>query len=554
MVELELAEAKKMAFVDRASFDEPAEPAGDSPLGLQVQSASACLFVAVLAVCVSPIMFGFSLAFTSPAKIAMDGFIMAELENDPTAKKARLYSTTLQSDKYRNWIVFGDPSNGEPLANSAMYAALFNVGAVVGAFMGAPISDMLGRKKTVAFTAVPFCIAWGLTWYLEGWKALFALRILIGVAVGIGSAVTPCYIGEISTSGLRGSLGCANQLSVTIGILLVNVIGTYVVEHVVDDDFANHWDKQYKEPKAPPSFCDWRTLALWGLGISTFLFLMVFMPESPKWLAGKGDLEGAKQALGLLRAGDVSHELKEMQGQDNSRSIDENPNDDPAQATKGLCDYRMSLVIGISLMVFQQFSGCNAIMMYADEICADAGYPGAVLMAVQVALTGIACLIMERFGRRSLLLFAAAATAASHFAMAGFHFYNNGKARDDMANPNYAMLFLSLFIVGFSIGLGPIPWLILAELFPTEVRGSASSIATAVNWACSFVVCLAFDTLKDGLGMHGASALFGVICCCCFVFVAFVVPETRGKSVEEVLEAMSGQARDVSFESRAKAP
>jgi SP family facilitated glucose transporter-like MFS transporter 8 len=447
-------------------------------------------------------MFGFTISFTSPAQATMEG---------DEAGTSGVY-----------------PPDGLSVMSPATfswYAALLNIGAVAGAFSGAPLSDRFGRKKTLVLTAFPHLIGWIGSSFASNGSLLVVLRMLIGWGVGVGTAVTPVYIGEVSTTGLRGALGAANQLSCTAGIFLVNFVGTYI--------FTEQLDGQ--------TFTQWRYICLLGAAITLLLGTVLVLPESPKWLAKQGKVDESKAALRRLRAGDCSGEaqaiIAEMSQQDTGPS---------GAGVAGLGQYRKSLVIGIGLCMFQQLGGVNAVMMYAGKICAEAGMTNANAMALgimglQVVLTAISCILMEYAGRRGLLLFGSICMVTGHVVLA---YYFLSLDVGGMWGPSWlAMVGLGIFIVGFSLALGPIPWLILAELFPTEVRGTCCSIATAANWGCSFIVCLAFSGLQAALTKEGTFLLFAFVMTACLCFVFFLVPETKGKSVEEVLEELGSGAR-----------
>lgn len=469
----------------------------------EAQRASTTMLIAVAVCCFSPLLFGFSLSFTSPTEGSMVG--VGRSGASPPADLA------VFSKEQESW-----------------YASLINIGAVLGAFLGSAVSDRRGRRTTLAMTAVPHLVAWLCTALSRHAGLLRMLRVLCGVGVGMGSAVAPCYIGEVSTMGLRGPLGAANQLSVTLGILVVSVVGSYgfVVEH--DGEL---WS-------------DWPRLAVFGFGLAWPLLAMLFMPDSPKWHARRGDADAARASLRRLRASDITMEVAEL-------AQAPPPGESTCAGSARLLCYKRPLVVGIGLLAFQQVSGVNAIMMYTTAICQQADMENAELaamvsMAAQVVFTGISCLLMERVGRRPLLLFGAAAMACAHLTLA---FYFFARAHGMWAPSELALLALAIFIFGFSLGLGPVPWLILAEIFPTEVRSVASSWATATNWTCSFVVTLLFGRLEDAISRQGAFLLFAVVCVGCFCFVFSLVPETRGKSVEQVLVEMSSRrsGRDVAL-------
>lgn len=475
----------------------------------QTSKASSTLLLAVAICCVSPILFGLSLGFTSPSQSTLVG----DLNDEPA-------DLNVIPENVMSW-----------------YAAIINIGAVIGAFAGSALSDRVGRRKTLALTAVPHFVAWFGSSFAQDWKLMCLLRFIIGCAVGIGSAVTPVYISEVATVDLRGSLGCANQLSVTIGIFLANLVGSFVF---IDDQV-----------------CQWRHMCFFIAILSLPLVVMLVMPESPKWLASKGMANATRQSLKRLRANDASQEAEEMLA--SSSSGPAATEHQQTMITPSLADYKKSMLIGIGLCVFQQFSGINAVIFFTGSICEQAGVPNPsasamVSMGAQVLLTGLACVLIERAGRRGLLLFASSTMAIALFILS-YYFL----AQDlGLWGPSWmALIGLGLFIMGFSLGLGPIPWLIIGEIFPTEVRSSASSCATAANWSSSFIVTLAFSHMEALLTKEGTFAFFGTVCVTCFVFVYAVVPETRGKSIDDVLLALNGgrgtQARDLSLE-RAEPP
>jgi len=207
-------------------------------------------------------------------------------------------------------------------------------------------------------------------------------------------------------------------------------------------------------------------------------------------------------------------------------------------------DYKLSLLVAVGVMVFQQLSGINAIMMYSTSICAQAGMADPAvaalgIMVAQVALTGAASGLVELAGRRSLMQASGASMCLSHLALA---YYMAAAERGWWAPPWLALASLAVFIVGFSTGMGPVPWVVVGEVFPGEVLGSASAVATAVMWICSFNVCLGFPALQAALGKSGVFLLFAGFCFGCLAFVTALVPETKGRSVDEVLELLRARA------------
>lgn len=443
-------------------------------------------------------MFGYAISFTSSTQSSMEGDLIAGVA--PPDYLVQLTKTE------ESW-----------------YASLLNVGCILGAFSGAFLSDRLGRRRTLVLTALPHLIAWSGTGYASGgFPVLIILRLLLGWGVGVGSAVTPVYIGEIATTSLRGSLGAANQLSVTFGIFLTNFLGAYVCT-------VEHQGQQFTE---------WKIMSYVGAGITLLLLGVIMMPESPAWLAKKQKPQEAEAALRKLRKGDISQELQDLLAESSQSSTS---TASPTQSSVSLFHYSRSLIIGIGMLTFQQLSGVNAVIMYAADICKSAGLgdgktAAMAIMGIQVILTAISCMLMERAGRRLLLLFGSMSMALGQLIL-GYYFL--AQDVDGLVAPSsLALAGLGIFIVGFGLSLGPIPWLLLAEIFPTEVRSVASAIGTAQNWLMSFVVTLVFLPVQEAITKQGTFFGFAVVCLICYLFVLVFVPETKGKSIDEVLKML----------------
>eukprot|EP00929_Paragymnodinium_shiwhaense_P042937 TRINITY_DN22140_c0_g1_i1.p1 TRINITY_DN22140_c0_g1~~TRINITY_DN22140_c0_g1_i1.p1 ORF type:complete len:510 (+),score=113.10 TRINITY_DN22140_c0_g1_i1:80-1609(+) len=468
--------------------NEPSEQFGPRP--------STTLFLSVAVAALSPLLFGIALAFTSPAEDAMAGEAKGGVS--PPA----------------DLVVMGK-------SDFKWYASLVNVGCVAGAFIGTHLNDTIGRRKSLALSAVPEVVAYIGTMLSSSFAPLLFFRLLLGVGVGIGSAVCPVYISEVATTSTRGLLGAVHQLAVTLGILLANLIGEYV----------------FTMKEQGQTFCRWQLLALFGAITAFILLASYFLPESPSYLAKKGDTEGMEASLRKLRVGRIEEECRQLV---NSSSPVANGDASSANSGSGvrLGDFQKSLTIGVGLMAFQQFSGINAIIMFTGTICKTAGggdetaaLAAVLVMFAQVFFTAVACMLMDSAGRRSLLLLGTAGMTVGH-ALIAFHAAVSG------APAIFAFAGLGIVIIGFSLALGPIPWLIVGEIFPTTIRAQAASICTATSWVGSFIVTWGFDPMVEALGDAGVFSLFCVVCAACLVFVFFLVPETKGKSVEDVLSVL----------------
>jgi SP family facilitated glucose transporter-like MFS transporter 8 len=384
-------------------------------------------------------------------------------------------------------------------------------------------------------------VSYPLIGLLDSWILLTVFRFVMGLGVGMGSAVAPCYIGEVATLELRGALGAMNQLSITIGILFANLFGTFLFATGDNGDF-----------------CQWRSMAFLGMALAACILSTFGIPESPRFFAMQGNLKATRESLMKLRVVTDTFDdelmeivnqtpalLRAIERQNRGDSFDAgdapNRNETNESVSIFVPKYRKSLLVGIGMLVFQQFSGCNAVIAFVASICKDAGLSnpnlaGTLAMAAQVVFTLIACLVMEKAGRRVWLLTSVFFCALAEVGLAGYFMAVGGGA--DLSG-YLALSMITVYIIGFSFGLGPIPWLLLAELFPTEVRGVASSIAIATNWACSFLVTLSFNALKGALGSSGVFLLYAGVVVLAGIFVICVVPETRGKNIDEVLAMLN---------------
>eukprot|EP00937_MAST-01D_sp_MAST-1D-sp2_P005023 g5023.t1 len=270
--------------------------------------------------------------------------------------------------------------------------------------------------------------------------------------------------------------------------------------------------------------------------------------------ANKKDIEELKKSLADQgkSTGDDAKKLKEEQDKALKAAVEEATKKASAEAETNKKDIeeavgfsellgpglRQPLTIGCGMMVLQQFTGINAVIFFSTEIFDGAGVDGTtgslIVMGVQVVVTGIACLLVDKLGRKTLLYVASSGMVVSSLLMSLFYFLKNHK--DNQVNA-LAILAMVLYIIFFSLGMGAIPWLIMSEIFPARARGLAASIATCVNWTCSFILTECFTQMKGTLSPSGTFLFFAIECCLTFCFILFYVPETKGKSLEDI-EAM----------------
>jgi sugar porter (SP) family MFS transporter len=390
------------------------------------------------------------------------------------------------------------------------------LGALAGSLAGGEIADRLGRRKALLAAAVLFAAGAAVEAFAPGVTILVAGRLLVGFGVGVAAVAAPLYAAELAPAEQRGRFVSSYQLAITIGIFLA---------YLIDQALAG--DRQ------------WRVM----LGVSAVpavLLLFAILPavESPRWLVRMGRRDLARENIVRARPWvDPDVRLK---------SIEDSLRDEPPDASWSEVfapAWRRPLVIGIGLAVFQQITGINAVIYYSDRIFAAAGFstPQAQTMAttwaigaVNVLATLIAIAFIDRLGRRPLLLAGLVGMGVSLVAV-GLAFFSAGKGGAMSSTAGVVTLIaLVLFIVSFAFSLGPVVWTVINEIFPGRVRGRAVAVATAVNWGAAFVVSEFFLTLVDAIGEAGTFALFALFCAVGGVWIYRRVPETKGRSLEQI--------------------
>ncbi|XP_022228539.2 facilitated trehalose transporter Tret1 isoform X2 [Drosophila obscura] len=448
--------------------------------------------LAALSVSLGSLVVGFVSAYTSPALVSMTNGNITSFEVTPQAA---------------SWV-----------------GGIMPLAGLAGGIAGGPLIEYLGRRNTILATAIPFIVSSLLIACAVNVAMVLAGRFLAGFCVGIASLSLPVYLGETVQPEVRGTLGLLPTAFGNIGILLCFVAGTYM---------------------------DWSMLAFLGATLPVpFLVLMFLIPETPRWFVSRGREERARKALIWLRGkeADVEPELKGlMRSQaDSDRQGSQNKMLELLKRNN-----LKPLSISLGLMFFQQLSGINAVIFYTVSIFKDAGSTidgnlcTIIVGVVNFLATFIATLLIDRAGRKILLYVSNIAMTITLFVLGGF-FYCKAHGQDVS---NLGWLPLSCFVIyilGFSLGFGPIPWLMMGEILPSKIRGSAASVATAFNWSCTFVVTKTFQDMIDFMGAHGAFWLFGSICFVGLFFVILYVPETQGKTLEDIERKMMGRVRRMS--------
>ncbi|MCM2466243.1 sugar porter family MFS transporter [Methanoculleus oceani] len=389
------------------------------------------------------------------------------------------------------------------------------MGAIIGALFGGPLSDRVGRRSSILAASLIFIVGTFVVVLSPLFSIFIVGRILIGIAIGVASFVAPLYISEIAPESIRGALVSLNQLLITVGILIAYGVNYY---------FA--------------AAGDWRAMFLAGVIPGTVLFIGMFlMPRSPRWLMFVNRRDAAAKVLQKIRGtADVSEELDEIE-----RGV----------RTEGAGTWsdliapavRLPLLLGVGLAILQQATGINTVIYYAPTIFQFAGLAEATasiaatvgIGIVNVLVTLIAIWLVDRAGRRPLLLWSLAGMGIAMLILGiGFALENSGAGGAAVSLGQITAVSLIIYVASFALGLGPIFWLLIAEIYPLSVRGLAMSLATVTNWAANFIIAATFLSLVDLIGESGVFLLYALVALLAWLFVFKLVPETKGLSLEQI--------------------
>lgn len=383
------------------------------------------------------------------------------------------------------------------------------LGALVGAIFSGKLADAYGRRQMLFTAAIAFIIGTLVSSMALNLNLLILGRLIIGFAIGISSYTTPLYISEMSPAKHRGSMVLLNAITITGG-----------------EAFAFLLDYSLAPAHA------WRTMFAVGIIPAIFLFIgMLFLPETPRWMVLKGAIDKARTTLSKIRdSSEVALELRNIQKsfslkQDNWKQL----------FSKKV---RPVLIIGLGLGIFQQFFGINTVMYYGPTIFKAVGFQGTqaqILVTfgmgiVNTIMSVFAVLVIDSVGRRKLLLIGSAVAAIS-MGIVGMTFTHSEHSTLCQWTAVIAMI---VYIAGYCISVGSLFWLMISEIYPLSIRGLGMSIATAVQWGANFVVSMTFLSIIYNMGPANTFWLYGSMCVLCFAFVYYLVPETKGVSLEQI--------------------
>jgi major inositol transporter-like SP family MFS transporter len=405
-----------------------------------------------------------------------------------------------------------------PFMQGAVVSSLL-VGATVGALVAGPLSDRFGRRPVLILAAIIFIVGALLAALTPNAAILIVARFVLGLAVGTASLLVPLYIAEMAPADVRGALVNFNQLMITVGILVSYLVGYALAS-------AQGWRWMLGLAVVPA--------AMLGLG-------MLFLPETPRYLVSRHLPERARAVLRSIRSEtSVEGELNEIIAVEEQERRESRGWDELLQPW-----VRPMLLVGVGLAVFSQITGINTIIYFAPSTFQATGFgASASILAtagvgvVLVVGTILAIMVIDRLGRRSMLLIAFAGMGVSLGLMGLAYLLPNLSGVVGWL----AIACVTVYIAFFSFGLGAVIWVVVSEIYPLTVRGSGMAMATTGHWVANFVVSLTYLSLIQAIGETFTLWLYAVMCVGAFLFCYFLVPETKGRSLEEIEEDLREKA------------
>ncbi|XP_003436496.2 facilitated trehalose transporter Tret1 [Anopheles gambiae] len=447
-------------------------------------------FMAGIIVNLASVMVGTSLGWTSPVGPKFASKDTTPLDTIPTASES-------------SWI-----------------ASLVAMGALIAPFIAGPLAERIGRKFTLLGSSIFFLVSFILLLTTETVVQVLIARFIQGLGVGFVMTVQTMYIGEIASNEYRGALGSLMQLCIVTGILYVYSIGPYVSYHALQ----------------------WACIVLPIAFDATFFF----MPETPAYYISKGDKEKAVESLCFLRGKTVDGVQEELQ--EISTTVEESlRNKGSVMDLFRNAGNVKALIICAGLISFQQLSGINVILFYSQNIFESTGSSlspavSTILVgAVQVLASGATPLIVDRLGRKPILLTSAGGMCISLGTMGLYFFLKHTESPSVDSLGWLPIMSLIVFVTVYCIGFGPLPWAVLGEMFPANVKSIASSIVASTCWVLGFIILQFFADLDKAVGSHWSFWIFGILCAVAFVFTFTTLMETKGLSLQEIQDRLNGK-------------
>ena len=417
-------------------------------------------------------------------------------------------------------LYFGIADNAS-MQGLAMTVAL--VGCMGGAMLCGTLADRIGRKRLLVAASVIFLLSSLAVGAARSFGFFLVARLVSGVGIGLASGLSPMYIAEVAPSAIRGKLVSLNQLTIVLGILAAQLTNWLIADAIPAGSTATQIAASWNGLTA------WRWMFWAAIVPSGVFFVLAFLiPESPRWLTMKGR---ERQALGILtRIGGGVYAEAEL------RAVREANAADASQGGLRLLlsrPYRRVLVIGLVVAFFQQWCGTNVIFNYAQEIFQAAGYEiGDVLFNIvvtgiaNVAFTIVAIFTVDRWGRKALMMLGAGGLCGIYLTLGTCYYLQ--------ASGFFMIVLVVAAIACYAMTLGPCTWVLLSEIFPNRVRAVAVATSTFALWVGSSTLTYTFPLLNQALGSYGTFWIYSAVCLAGFIFMARMLPETKGRSPEQL--------------------
>lgn len=419
---------------------------------------------------------------------------------------------------YELYFQIADSPSSQGLA---MTIAL--VGCLIGATLCGTLADRIGRKRLLSVSALIFLLSSIATGLADSFNAFLIARFAGGIGIGVASGLSPMYIAEIAPGNIRGRLVSLNQLTIVLGILSAQIVNWLIAEPIPKEftatDIAASWN----------GIMAWRWM-FWVAAVPSILFLIMtfFIPESPRWLAMKHKEKAAANILERIGGEDYADTelaaVRKANGEEAKQA---------GLRTLFSKQYSNVLLIGIVIAVFQQWCGTNVIFNYAQEIFQSAGYAiGDVLFNIvvtgiaNVVFTFVAINVVDKWGRKALMMIGAGGLCGIYFVLGMCYWLQ--------VTGVFMIVLVVAAIACYAMTLGPCTWVLLSEIFPNRVRAVAMATSTFALWVGSATLTYTFPLLNTSLGSYGTFFIYSVVCLCGLMFIYRKLPETKGKTLEEL--------------------
>ena len=434
-----------------------------------------------------------------------------------------------------DWVVIGGAKPFYELyyqiadspSNQGLAMTIALIGCLIGAMLCGSLADRIGRKKLLVVSALIFFFSAIATGMADTFTYFLAARFFGGIGIGVASGLSPMYIAEVAPTSIRGRLVSLNQLTIVLGILAAQITNWLIADPIPvsfsSADIAASWNGQMA----------WRWM-FWAAAFPAVVFCVMacFIPESPRWLAMKNCEKDAYSILNKIGG--------EKYADGELKAVTEAQANDASQAglkTLFSKPYRKVLLIGVVIAFFQQWCGTNVIFNYAQEIFQSAGYAiGDVLFNIvvtgvaNVLFTFVAIRTVDKWGRKVLMKLGAGGLCGIYLILGICYFFQ--------ITGVFMIVLVVAAIACYAMTLGPVTWVLLAEIFPNRVRAVAVATSTFALWVGSATLTYTFPLLNVALGSYGTFWIYSAVCLAGFLFVCMKLPETKGKSLEELEKEM----------------